>query len=702
MATPGERALIDEARYFFNEVAGSSSRKRLERQWFEQNAFYEGYHWLEYNYNTQEYLFYKDFQNGKIKTQINEIQSITDKQIARILKKKPRLTGTPANSNSNAELWLIGNQLSSVFEYLEYKMDMKVKLYEVMLEAFNCGVAWLNFYWDPNFGDNVTKPYPVFDEQGNIIGEELRTINTGDVNCEVFSPFDVIVSPTAQRLENIRRLQTKKYQNVDEIYEQYGVKVEPDRTMEYDSVFGKKYRNLINKVTGQGDMKIEDSVLKIVDYQKPSEKYPKGRYIVIAGNKVLDYKDELPTGELNFAPFWCKKRHNKLMGDTFIRQLIPSQRQKNRLASVLFEIAYNHGYPYWTAEKGSGIIKKGIRGEPMQILEYNQGSKEPRQNPPPPIPPFIFNLNSMVDQSMMNIASQHDVTRGVNPAGLNNNQALMNLMEADDVTISLIEQQFYRSYEYCGEIIKRIISQPGAWDEDRLITVSGDSSPSFSGEGFVFKKENIQKLKDVRVRIEAVPDLPYSRSGKIQLINDIAQAGILNMQNPSEKRLAMKIVDFTGITNEMSLDEKAAIRENITAKEGEALMSPEPYEEHDTHLYIHYNWMKTPEYIALRKITNDSIHQIMMEHTEKHKQMIPPPPVPEVPKRVNVQVRADSMAGDEILANSGLIPPSAVSPTAEGMSPGGVPPEMADMGAPLPEQLPGDFPPEGEASGDLA
>lgn len=695
MFNSADRGLIDEARYFFQQVSGSSSRKRMERCWFEQNAFYEGMHWLEYNYNTQEYLFYKDFQNGKVKTQVNEIQSITDKQIARILKKKPRLTGTPANSNSNAELWLVSNQLSSVFEYLEYKMDMKVKLYEVMLEAFNCGIAWLNFYWDENFGENVVKEYPIYGPDGvTVIGTEERMINTGDVNCEVFSPFDVIISPTAQRFENIRRLQTKKYQHVDEIYEQYGVKVEPDRTMEYDSVFGKKYRNLINKVTGTSDMKIEDSVLKIVDYQKPSQRYPNGRYLVMAGNKVLDYREELPTGELNFAPFWCKKRHNKLMGDTFIRQLIPSQRQKNRLASVLFEIAYNHGYPYWTVEKGSGIIKKGIRGEPMQILEYNQGAKEPQQKSPPPIPPFIFNLNGMVDQSMMDIASQHDVSRGVNPSGLNNNQALMNLMEADDVTISLIEQQFYRSYEYCGEIIKRIISQPGAWSEDRLITVSGDSSPAFSGEGFVFKQESINKLRDVRVRIEAVPDLPYSRSGKIQLMNDIIQGGMLNMQNPNEKRMAMKVIDFTGITNELSLDEKAAIRENISAKEGKEIMPPEPYEDHGTHLYIHYNWMKTPEYMALRQMTNNAIHEMMMAHTEAHKQLIPPPPQPEVPKRVNVQVRADSMAGDEILANSGLIPPPAVSPSAGGMSPGGVSPEM---GAPLPEEIPGDFPPEGVA-----
>lgn len=670
-----DKILIEDAHQFYNGVINSASRKRNERLWFENNAFYEGFQWLEYNFNTQEYLFYKDYTNGKIKTQVNLIQSITDKQLSRIVKKKPRLIGSASNSNSNSQLWLIANQLSSVFEYVENKMEMDVKLYEVMLEAFTCGMGWLNFFWDDNFGDDVAKEVPILDNAGNIVGTETKYVNTGDVNSEVFNAFDVIISPSVQRYENIRRLQSRRYQNPDEIFEQYGIKVDADRRADDDSTFNRKYRNLINKVSGGQDLKLDDSVMKLVDYQRPSIKYPKGRYLVYANGVVLDYKEELPTGDINFVPFWCKKRHNKFLGDTFIRQLIPPQKQKNRLTSLQLEIAYNHAYPYWMVEKGSGLLKKGIKGEPMQILEYNQGSKAPMHSPPPPMPAYVQQLNEMTDQAMMDISSQHEVTKGVNPSGLNNNQALINLMEADDVTLSLIEQLFYRSYEMCGNKIKNIISQ--GYDEERMIQVSGDNAPNFSGSGFTFSRDSAKALKDVRVHIESVPDLPYSRSGRIQLVNDMAQSGLLNMADPVDKNIARKIVDFTGVVNEKTLDEKNAIRENMLAKEGQPIDPPVKYEDHMVHLYTHYTWMKTPEYKALVKM-NPKIHAVMMQHTEMTEQLIPPPPKPEIPTKVNVQVKSEATpgSGDKVLIDSGVVQPPPP------------PPQIGGPGAPVPGGLP--------------
>lgn len=677
-----EQKIVSEAKDWNKQIITSPARKRHERLWFENTAFYEGYQWLEYNSSAQEYLFYRDFNYGKIKTQVNQIQPITDKQIARILRKKPRLTGTPNINTANSELWLVANQLGNVFTYLEDKLQMYVHLYEVMLEAFNCGIGWIAPYWDELAGENVAKVVPIFGKKGEIIGEKEVLINTGDVNMQVYSPFDVIISPSVQQYSNIRRLQTRLFVNPDEIYEYYGKKVEPDRKVEDDSVFGRKYRQLISKVTGRWDVKaVDDVVMKIVEYQLPSKKYPKGRYLVYAGDTILEHKDYLPFGELMFVPFWCKRRHNKFNGDTFIRQLIPPQRQKNRTISVILETLYSHAYPYWAVEKGSGLLKKGIRGEPLQILEYNQGARPPQHVPPPPMPAYVFNTNSLIDQSMMDIASQHDVSKGVNPAGLNNNQALMNLMEADDVTVSLIEQQFYRSYELLGNKIKKIISE--GYEEERIIQLSGDNAPNVIGDNFAFSKDSAKKLKDVRIKVEAVPDLPYSRSGKIQLVNDMVRAGLLDPQSPQDKNIIRKIIDFTGVTAELSLDEKNAIRENIGAKEGRGVEPPLEFEDHATHLSVHYQWMKTPEYRALIKQVPE-IDQAMMEHTEATKQLIPPPPPEPIPKKVNVNVKAESPEGTRVMEEAGVLTPQPEQPplSPEGLPPEAIPPEMIPQGVP--------------------
>lgn len=677
-----DQEIISECNTFYTGVIQSPARKRIERQWLENNLFYEGYQWNDFNTATGEYLIYQDLNNGKVKTNINEIEPITMKHVARMVKKKPKIIGRAvAGKESDENLQLISNGFTGLILSWEEKNFFIETLYEWVLEAFIHGIAWMHFYFDPDAGETVTKEVPVFDPNGSgaIIDVQTVEVKLGEIKAQVYNPFDVIISPNVQNYENIRRLQVKCFEHPDEIYEKYGIKVEPDSIMSDPSVFARKYRRVINKSNQYADSTtVNDMVMKIIDFQLPSKKYPKGRYCVYANNVLLAYSEELPFGELMFVPFRVKKRLNKFNGDTFIRQLIPPQRQKNRTLSMLFEILYNHGYPAWLVEKGSGILKKGIKGDSMQIYEYNGGTRPPQQSQPGQAPNYAFQLMQNADDGMMNISSIHDVSRGVNPAGLNNAQALNALMDADDQTISLMEQELYRTIELCGNKLKTAMAQ--AYEEDRIIEFSGDAAYLALASGFTMKKEWIKQLNDVRVTTEAVPDLPYSRPGKIQLVNDMLKSGLLNHQNPSDMRLAKKIVDFTGMSDEVSLDEKMAMQENVQAKNGMQLAPPEPWEDHAIHLDIHYKFMKTAEFKLMVR-NNPQLRDIMVQHTEATKQMIPPPSPPPVPAKLNLQIKGETMNADQILAKEGIIPPPPPPPPMppqNGMMP---PPEMPPMGA---------------------
>lgn len=680
--TPGreEKRIISEVGEYYNQVINSPARKRYEKMWFELNCFYEGMQWSDFLSSSNEYLFYSDINQGKIKTQINEVEPITNKHVARIVKKKPKVIGRPiAGKEHEDDIILKSNAFTGLMLSWEEKVNLHQHLTNAVLEAFVQGMSWINLYYDPNYGDTIYKDYPILDQFGNVIGVEERAVKQGEILPQVYNPFDVVISPTVESYDNIRRLQVKCFENPDEIYERYGQRVEPDNQIVDASLFSRKYRRLINKTMREtAERSMEDSVLKLIDYQLPSRKYPKGRYSVTAGGKILDYKEELPFGELMFVPFYCKQRKNKFFGDTFLRQLIAPQKQKNRILSLTLEILYNHGYPYWVSEKGNGILKKGIKGDSMQVLEYNTGSRPPTQQQPGQAPLYAFQLNSLVEEGMANISSQHDVTRGINPAGLNNAQALNALMDADDQVISLVEQGFFRSVEMLGNKYKKAASV--VYTEDRVIDYSTDAG--YLNSDTKMPVEWLKSLDDVRVVIEAVPDLPYSKPGKIQLVNDMISNGMLNMQVASEKRLARKIIDFTGVMDEFNEDEKSAMHENTQAKVGVQLAPPEEYEDHETHLYVHYKWMKSPEFKMMVK-KNPMIKQIMMQHVAATKQMIPPPMPPDIPKKVNVNVKADATPaiGNQILEQAGLVQPSPPPPQMPG--PGGpqgmMPPDMGGM-----------------------
>jgi hypothetical protein len=174
----------------------------------------------------------------------------------------------------------------------------------------------------------------------------------------------------------------------------------------------------------------------------------------------------------------------------------------------------------------------------------------------------------------------------------------------------------------------------------------------------------------------------------------MATSGLLNMQNPADQRLARKIIDFTGIASELSLDEKNAIRENIAVKNGQVIDPPEDFENHDTHLYVHNQFRKTPEYRALKKAA-PLMDGAMKAHIQATMAMIPPPPPPEIPKKMNLQVKAEAgtPSGDQTLTAFGITPPppppmptGPIGPEGAGLPPG-IDPNM------LPPEMPGEKPP---------
>lgn len=631
--------ISDSDKLFIDSV---NNKRRFSRTWFINLAYLLGHQWLGFGLNGEIYdLLQQEYaRDGRVRMVENQIIVSAFKMVARILRSEPILDVIPnSNSLKDIESSKCGEKiLTYLWEKLCFLDETLPKL---ILDTVIYGTSFLKVYWDKEAGDDlylpkvekIEIPKTILDEDGfeiqvkdqsgkpvmntkyveqiDELGEKMyEQIRTGEVSVDVISPFDMHFNIEAQRFDDALKIIQQKDRNLEYVEDKYKVLLSKESS---GSQNYSRYENKIKRLLwsdAEYTVPERNSIIVKEYYEKPSRKYPKGRFSIMAGGKVLEYAEEYPYGEVPYVPFYFFQLNNRLWGESLISHMVPLQKQLNMVSSKLISNTKLMSNPKWLVPKGSGIKQSSFTEREGEIINYNAdltGSK-PQQIQGVPIPSYVENLYGKLKQGIMDISSQHEVSAGRVPPGVESSTAIMALQESDDLILSPIIKSIERSYGHVGSMMLRRVKQ--FYEESRKIKIVGENN--VLDEIYMFNKSDLQDSYDVKVR--SASGLPLTKSGRIQTVFDLVQRGILDPQ--SQQKMIMHMIDLPEINMELGIHTKQAMLENIMLKEGRPAPVTE-WQDQDAHLKILEDFMNTQEYSRL----SNTIKDLFINHRLEHEDM---------------------------------------------------------------------------------
>lgn len=314
----------------------------------------------------------------------------------------------------------------------------------------NEGFAW-------PFFDNTIGPY--LTDVNPETGEE-ETVGEGEIRVRVYSPNEVMWEPGLTFMES-RWHAIEQARDVDSVMEAEGYiggKLDPD---------GQQAE------TSQKDRAQERLVLVTEYLERPSPKYPKGRWLTIANGRVIiperpypcvnekgQVLDEPVLHELHYAEDPDSDRNMGL-----VMHLLDSQRAVNHAVSKVGEwinLALN---PQFIVVNGK--LKGKRTDEPGAVFEAVTGGGEVKVIDVPAIPSELFDQKREGVEDMARISAQNDI-----PSQVESGKGIQYLLEKDSARranfIANLADFHSRLMRHCLYLVQHHYSEP------RLLKVRGE------------------------------------------------------------------------------------------------------------------------------------------------------------------------------------------------------------------------------------
>lgn len=351
------------------------ARKSFDNQWQLNMNFYMGNQYCDVGYGGFVREMDKQYfwQEREV---FNHIAPIMDIRLSKLAKIKPKMQVLPA-TNEEEDLYTakVGKK---ILDSVSNKMNLSAKINQATKWSEICGTSFYKISWNPNLGQVVA------------LEDDGKKIKTGDVDISVCSPFEIYPdSATHESLQECQSLIHARAYTVDEIKQTYGVDVEGKDINVYSldgtsvSLGGLGYSGLATKLI---ETTRKNSAIVLEKYVKPCEKFPDGRLIIVAGDKLV-YDGELPylngidgKREFPFVRQICNEEVGNFWGVSMISRLIPIQRAYNAVKNRKHEYINRLTLGVLAVEDGSvdidNLEEEGLA--PGKILVYRQGSSAPK------------------------------------------------------------------------------------------------------------------------------------------------------------------------------------------------------------------------------------------------------------------------------------------------------------------------------------
>lgn len=627
-------------------------RRSWELQWRLNLEFLNGNQYVGINPSTSAIQEIPKLYWWQEREVFNQIATIIETRMARLSRTKPILKTRPASAD---DADISAAKISSMLlnsSWHDQDMDRIYDEYVAWLET--CGTVLLKPIWDFESGRVIFRQEVLDllgeqDDEQKGTKEKLRDVQIfgsgkkvfelreGDIKTVLVPPFEFFPdSPWRSDIDQCRSVIHAKAYHVDEIEELWGQKVDEEKvdvvTMQLSGVLGGL------GYTG-GTLKAAVKTLKnhaIVKeyYERPSKRYPDGRFIVVAGNKTLhagplpyligdDGRRDLPFIRTVSIPnpgcFW---------GKSVIERLIPVQRRYNALRNRKAEYLNLVAIGQWRVPYGSVDDDTQFTHEPGAIYYFNRevGPPEPIQFPNLPAS-FENEISTLLDEFTA-ISGVSELSRmSEAPPGVKSGVALSIANEQDDTRISNTASRIVTSIERLGKYWLRLYKQFAVGPR-----VLRATSANMDVEVMEW---TASQLKSDDVVVENSSALGETAAQRRQMVFDLLSTGIFNRPetNPfteEGKQKVLELLEFghweTESEGQTTMQKRRARRENYLLMQG-TFPNVNDFDDHALHIEEHNKMRMRAEYDNLLRtpfgqVIDQMVRTHIMMHQEAMKQQL--------------------------------------------------------------------------------
>lgn len=403
--------------------------------------------------------------------------------------------------------------------------------------------------------------------------ENSTTVPQGRVRVRGLSPFEIFVDNNIPELEDQPAVLTVETYALDAVRQTYGEaadEVEPDA----DALTSRHFLQSLAYMTGSShgmgvgrlDKENGGNVTIYKLYVKSCKKYPEGIYVVMTGDQhILEQAEPYPFRyQGTKRPFFpiVHIRYDDVPGrfwaKTPVDDLVPKQRQRNEVESLLQTIIMRCANPVWTIP--TSVQTTPITGDPSIVVRHtgtgmNKPERLPGMDPPQGVVAFI----QQIDQDFEEIANTFAVMKGKNPGSVRAASAIQMLLERGYGRYGSVFDNLEEAYERWAIQALEIWRQKAVFPRVQAVAQAAGS--------WQFMEFLGSDIGEVDIRVEAGSTRPKSQAGRQMLVGQMLQWGLLNPADPEQR---MKIFEELGTTSLMpgaEADTKVVAEENATFME---------------------------------------------------------------------------------------------------------------------------------------
>lgn len=640
-------------------------KSQLSYSWERNQLFLDGRQWIVYEGNRETGGKWNTLQVSKDNEYIprpvtNYIFDAYQTLKGYLLKQKPRITVRPNSSSHKDKSAAKIATLVSETNYERLKEDQNYEYAASCLVLY--ATVFKKSYWDNSFLNQVKIPVmttiPTFDPMtGAPTGEQevqavdengepmVEVLPLGDVNTDVVEPYRIALDPLANDLHKARWIMEYAIQPLDWIKKVYG-KTENGFTGRVDEIktetaLNSSMRRFFQLKTSSGvkggtitadsglgsENYIENTAVVKEYYEKPSEKHPKGRLIVVANGIPLyagdspcegpDMGDWHPYSECRWEPvpgrFWGKGP---------LDDGVETQKIINSIDATVILTRKTMAVPQKLIPKGQGIEPGEWTGRPghEQFYRPDGSGAKPETIPGQGVHESVFAERERRLEDFKQITGAIDILKGDRPPGVTAASALSMLYEVGTGKLfpilnrwkQFIESDQKKQLRLIAHKYKEVRPDFIRMLKMRNTELSEDDINNFIGEDL---------YDNCNVMIEAGSNIPKLQAAEQAMLLEVANTGALALDVPENRTEFLTRLGISGFDNDIGPDKKRAEWENGLLDNIQHTPDQRPMvfvcDKHPIHIDCHERRMKEPSFMALPI----EVQQAYIQHVEEHKDM---------------------------------------------------------------------------------
>lgn len=580
--------------------------------------------------------------------------------LAKATENPPILSFVPATLDRADAI--LAEVFDPVFKYLWLETGMPEKIEHLMRWVVAAGAGYLKSYWDPDAGEaeEMRGPAPVtllgpdgaplLDETGQPVVEVVpnapwgivngepqpliealpngdyretgpaATTPAGNPNVDVLGPLEVRSSPEPVPFREKRWHVQKSAMHVDEIYEKWGVTVEPDLDREGSDTLNRLLFGIGNQ--GAADTTIQ----RVSGYATQTQGFASvyecwelprydvpgmdgGRKIACTASRLLE-DGENPV-DPQFMPF---RRYDFVLvpdrpfGKTPVEDIGPINRMYDRVWGQILEYVNLVANPIWVKDAYSGV--GDIENAPGSTVtaRFRPGVRQPIYAlVPPPLSGDVWRTLQVLRGEMEDIGSLRSGSEGRPPTR--------------DPSGELVKELRYNDDRYMGAMLRRAATTLAemvedwqfllryGYTEERLIRVSGSENVT----RFVMVRP---QMFEGRIHVRAVAEsmLPEGRGERQERLDRWLQMQAIDLKTYFELFNHPHLGRATrpgGVHRTMQEFENGQMLQGMPVA---------PLDVHDdaVHIEVLTEFMAGPEFLE----QPPEIQDLFNEHLRAHEEML--------------------------------------------------------------------------------